>query len=152
MSKVRNFSKERKELQAKGECPLWMSTQGYQLFATKYLSGDSKTPKDQYKRIAKTLAQYVEGNYPSWWKDVGYYGETWEEAFFKVLWDGYLSPSTPVLSNTGTDLGQSVSCSGTYVGDSVYDFYESRLQNALLSKEGFGTSTYIGDYNLYLER
>ena len=27
----------------------------------------------------------------------------------------------------------------------MYDFYESRLQNALLSKEGFGTSTYLGD-------
>ena len=144
--KVRNFSKERKELQKQGLAPNWLTTQGYQLLATKYLNEGSKSPADQYRRIAKTLAQYVGDNYPEWWNEIEYWkGKSWEDAFYSILWDGYLSPSTPVLSNTGTDLGQSVSCSGTYVGDSVYDFYESRLQNALLSKEGFGTSTYLGD-------
>ena len=144
--KVRNFSKERKELQKQGLAPNWLTTQGYQLLATKYLNEGSKSPADQYRRIAKTLSQYVGDNYPEWWDEIEYWkGKSWEDAFYSILWDGYLSPSTPVLSNTGTDLGQSVSCSGTYVGDSVYDFYESRLQNALLSKEGFGTSTYLGD-------
>lgn len=144
--KVRNFSKERKELQKQGLAPNWLTTQGYQLLATKYLNEGSKSPADQYRRIAKTLAQYVGDNYPEWWNEIEYWKDkSWEDAFYSILWDGYLSPSTPVLSNTGTNLGQSVSCSGTYVGDSVYDFYESRLQNALLSKEGFGTSTYLGD-------
>ena len=144
--KVRNFSKERKEFQKQGLAPNWLTTQGYQLLATKYLNEGSKSPADQYRRIAKTLAQYVGDNYPEWWNEIEYWkGKSWEDAFYSILWDGYLSPSTPVLSNTGTNLGQSVSCSGTYVGDSVYDFYESRLQNALLSKEGFGTSTYLGD-------
>ena len=116
------------------------------MLATKYLNEGSKSPADQYRRIAKTLSQYVGDNYPEWWDEIEYWkGKSWEDAFYSILWDGYLSPSTPVLSNTGTNLGQSVSCSGTYVGDSVYDFYESRLQNALLSKEGFGTSTYLGD-------
>lgn len=146
MGKVRNFSKERKSLQEQGLAPEWLTTQGYQLLATKYINGESKNPKDQYQRIAKTLAQYVGDKYPDWWGEIEYWkGKTWEDAFFSILWDGFLSPSTPVLSNTGTNLGQSVSCSGAYVGDSVYDFYESRLQNALLSKEGFGTSAYIGD-------
>ena len=144
--KVRNFGKERKELQKQGLAPNWLTTQGYQLLATKYLNEGSKSPADQYRRIAKTLSQYVGDNYPEWWDEIEYWkGKSWEDAFYSILWDGYLSPSTPVLSNTGTNLGQSVSCSGTYVGDSVYDFYESRLQNALLSKEGFGTSTYLGD-------
>lgn len=144
--KVRNFGKERKELQKQGLAPNWLTTQGYQLLSTKYLNEGSKSPADQYRRIAKTLAQYVGDNYPEWWDEIEYWkGKSWEDAFYSILWDGYLSPSTPVLSNTGTNLGQSVSCSGTYVGDSVYDFYESRLQNALLSKEGFGTSTYLGD-------
>ena len=146
MGKVRNFSKERKSLQEQGLAPEWLTTQGYQLLTTKYINGESKNPKDQYQRIAKTLAQYVGDKYPDWWDEIEYWkGKTWEDAFFSILWDGFLSPSTPVLSNTGTNLGQSVSCSGAYVGDSVYDFYESRLQNALLSKEGFGTSAYIGD-------
>ena len=144
--KVRNFSKERKELQKQGLAPNWLTTQGYQLLATKYLNEGSKSPADQYRRIAKTLSQYVGDNYSEWWDEIEYWkGKSWEDAFYSILWDGYLSPSTPVLSNTGTNLGQSVSCSGTYVGDSVYDFYESRVQNAVLSKEGFGTSTYLGD-------
>ena len=53
MSKQRNFSRERKELQKKDQMPSWMTTMGWQLFSEKYLNGDCKTPKDQYERIAK---------------------------------------------------------------------------------------------------
>lgn len=146
MTKVRNFSKERKQLQKEGLCPSWMTTQGYQLLATKYLNGESKSPKDQYERIAKTLAKHAPKEFPDFWNEIDYWKDkSWEQAFFSILWDGLLSPSTPVLTNTGTDFGLTVSCSGAYVGDSVYDFYESRMTNALLSKEGFGTSAYLGD-------
>jgi ribonucleoside-diphosphate reductase alpha chain len=35
-------------------------------------------------------------------------------------------------------------CSGNYVKDSVYAFYGSQQENAVLSKNGFGTSSYLG--------
>ena len=146
MSKVRNYSLERKKMQKDGVCPDWMTTMGWQLFSEKYLNGDSKNPKDQYERIAKTLAEYAPKEYPDFWNTSEYWkGKTWEEAFFSVLWDGYISASTPLLTNTGTDYGMSVSCSGSYVGNSVYDFYDTRKANAMLTKEGFGTSVYLGD-------
>jgi ribonucleoside-diphosphate reductase alpha chain len=146
MSKVRNYSKERKALQKQGLAPAWMTTNGWQLFSEKYLNGECKTPFDQYKRIANQLAKYAPEEYPSWWSDIDYWkGKTWEDAFFSVLWDGYISASTPLLTNTGTDYGMSVSCSGSYVGDSISDFYQTRKDNALLTKEGFGTSVYLGD-------
>ena len=146
MSKQRNFSKERKELQKQGLAPAWMTTMGWQLFSQKYLNGDCKNPHDQYKRISTTLAKYAPKEFPDFWDKVDYWkGKTWEEAFFSVLWDGYISASTPLLTNTGTDFGMSVSCSGAYVGDSVEEFYETRKGNALLTKEGFGTSVYLGD-------
>ena len=146
MSKQRNFGKERKQMQKEGTCPAWMTTMGWQLFSEKYLNGDCKTPKDQYTRIAKTLAQYAPTEYPDFWDSSEYFkGLSWEEAFFKTMWEGFISPSTPLLSNTGTDYGMSVSCSGSYVGNSVYDFYDTRKSNAMLSKEGFGTSVYLGD-------
>lgn len=146
MSKVRNYSKERKEMQNNGTCPSWMTTMGWQLFSEKYLNGDSKTPYDQYKRISNTLAQYAPKEVPEFWGNTDYWnGKTWEEAFFSVLWDGFISASTPLLTNTGTDYGMSVSCSGAYVGNSIYDFYDTRKANALLTKEGFGTSVYLGD-------
>ena len=147
MSKtVRNYSKERKDLQKNGLAPNWMTTMGWQLFSEKYLNGQSKNPHDQYSRIAKTLAQYAPKEYPDFWNTIEYWkGKTWEDAFFNVLWDGFISASTPLLTNTGTDYGMSVSCSGAYVGNSVYDFYDTRKANALLTKEGFGTSVYLGD-------
>ena len=146
MSKQRNYSKERKELQKQGLCPQWMTTMGWQLFSQKYLNGDCKNPKEQYQRIAKTLAKHAPKEYPEFWDKIDHWkGKTWEQAFFDTLYDGFISASTPMLTNTGTDYGMSVSCSGSYVGDSIEEFYETRKQNALLTKEGFGTAVYLGD-------
>ena len=146
MSKQRNYSKERKELQKQGLCPDWMTTMGWQLFSQKYLNGDCKNPKEQYQRIAKTLAKHAPKEYPEFWDKIDYWkGKTWEQAFFDTLYDGFISASTPMLTNTGTDYGMSVSCSSSYVGDSIEEFYETRKQNALLTKEGFGTAVYLGD-------
>ena len=44
----------------------------------------------------------------------------------------------------GTTRGCPVSCSGNFVGDSVYEFYESQKEIAVLTKNGFGTSSYLG--------
>ena len=141
-----DYSRQRKRLQDAGLVPTWMSTAGWQLYSAKYLSGGAKNVKEQYQRIANTLAKYTPKEYPEWWQSNTYFkGLTWEDAFFNILWDGFLSPSTPVSSNTGTDLGLSVSCSGQVVPDSVYGFYDTRLSTAILTKNGFGTSAYLGD-------
>lgn len=137
------YSKERKELQAQGLAPEWMTTGGWQMFKQKYLY-KANNPREQYQRIASTLAKHI-SVYPDWWETE--YGKeyTWEQAFFDILWNNHLSPSTPVLGNTGTDRGCTVSCSGTYIGDNVYSFYENLQENAVLTQEGFGTSSYLGD-------
>lgn len=126
------ISLERKELQQEGLLPNWYSTAGYQLLKSKYLD-KGETPRDRYKSVAKTAAQYTTNP------------EEWEQRFFDVMWNGWLSPATPVLSNMGTDKGCCVSCSGTYVEDSVSGFYGTLQENAILSQNGFGTSAYIGD-------
>ena len=69
----------------------------------------------------------------------------WEAKFFRLLWKGWLAASTPVLSNTGTIKGMPVSCSGQYIGDSIDEFYSNRKETAILTKNGFGTSGYLGD-------
>lgn len=132
MSDYEELSEERKQLQRDGLLPEWYTTAGYQLLKKKYLS-EEETPKERYLSVAKTAAQYMPNP------------EEWESKFFDVMWKGWLSPATPVLSNMGTDKGCSVSCSGTYVGDSVYAFYEVLKENAILSQNGFGTSAYLGD-------
>lgn len=125
------LSQERKKLQEEGLLPEWFTTAGYQLFKSRYQWAD--TPRHQYETIASTLAQHTDDP------------EKWTAKFFELLWRGWLSPSTPVLANTGTDRGLPVSCSGGYIPDSIDGFYTARREAALLTKYGFGTSGFLGD-------
>ena len=129
------LSEERKELQAKGYYPEWVTTQGHQMFKQSYKYEDTYM-LGRHKTIAKELAQYL----PT--KELR---EHYEEVFFDLLWSGKLSPSTPVLANCGTDRGFTVACSGQYIGDSIDNFFTELRETALLSKAGFGTSGHFSD-------
>lgn len=134
MSKTfEQLSKERKIGQKKGIYPDWYTTQAYQMFSTKYAVAGEQGLRGRHETIARTLAEYS--------PDPDYY----RQAFFDIMWWGWFSPATPVLSNTGTDKGLNVSCSGQYVGDNVDSFYMNLHESAMLSKMGFGCSGYFGD-------
>lgn len=126
------LSKERKHLQSIGAVPEWFTTPSWQLFKAKYLH-EATGIRDTFERISKTLSRHMPEP------------EVWNTKFFNLLWSGFLAPSTPVASNTGTNKGLPVSCSGQYVGDSINDFYSNRHETAMLTKNGFGTSAYMGD-------
>lgn len=140
--KDNSLSLERKKLQEQGECPSWFSSGGWQMFKQRYLY-EAATPKEQYQRIASTLAKHIDV-YPEWWEQ-HYSGKTWNDVFFDILWGGHLSPSTPILSNCGTNRGLIVSCAANYIEDNVYSFYDKLKENAILTQEGFGTATYLGN-------
>ena len=131
--KKETLSEERKRLQEEGELPSWFSTGSWQLFKSKYLWGVD-TPRQQYRRIAAAAAQHMRINIAEW-----------EDKFFNLLWNGWLSPSTPVLSNMGTDRALPVSCAGSYIPDSIDGIYSKRHTTAMLTKMGFGTAGYLGD-------
>ncbi|UFK09538.1 ribonucleoside-diphosphate reductase [Xanthomonas phage DES1] len=131
MNTYDKLGEERKRLQEQDLLPQFFTTAGWQIFKSKYLW--APTPRKQYETIAATLAAHTD--------DV----PAWKEKFFALLWNGWLSPSTPVLANTGTTRGLPVSCSGGYIDDSIDGFYSSRRETALLTKHGFGTSGYLGD-------
>lgn len=125
------LSRERKDLQAKGELPAWVTTGGFQLLKEKYLPADCSL-RVAYSRVAHAAARHTD--------DPGY----WADRFTDVMWKGWLAPSTPVLSNMGTTKGMPVSCSGGYVEDSIDGFYTAYREAAILTKHGFGTSGYLG--------
>ena len=127
------LSNERKELQEQGKLPNWCTTIAWQMLKEKYLSEKYPDLESVYRRVANHAAKYTPEP------------EKWEEKFFNLFWKGWLAASTPVLSNMGTGFGCPVSCSGGYIPDSVYGFYSSQLEAAVLSKNGLGTSGYIGD-------
>ena len=126
------LGEERKQLQEDGKLPAWVTTVSWQMLKENYLSEKYPDLKSVYNRVATHAALYT--NDPGLWKI----------KFFKLLWNGYLAASTPVLSNMGTGIGCPVSCSGGVVGDSVYSFYGAQQEAAVLSKNGFGTSGYLG--------
>ena len=129
LQKYEQLSKERKELQAKGHLPDWYTTPSWQMFKSKYAVKGEDAVRGRHERIAKTLARHMPHE-----QDV------WERRFFNLLWEGVLSPASPALSNTGTNRGMPVSCSGQYIEDSIDSFYSNMRETAILSKHGFGTS------------
>lgn len=129
------LSEERKKGQEAGEYPSWLTTGGYQLLKERYLLPD-ETLKGRYEEIAKAASRHMLID-----------SDKWNEKFFNLMWKGYLSPSTPILSSMGRKevTGCPVACSGSYIGDNIYDFYDKQTEAAMLTKNGFGTSSYLGD-------
>lgn len=132
VSKYVLLSEERKRLQASGDLPSWVITPGYQMLKAKYLD-EGETLKQRYSTIAATAAKYMPDP------------EEWETTFFDLMWEGRLALSTPILSSMGKEKGCPVSCSSNAIEDSIHSFYTSQLEVAMLSKNGFGTSSYLGD-------
>lgn len=136
MSMYEKLSSERKLGQEEGVVPEWMTTAGYAMFMQKYIEPGGSV-RDRYEKVAQTAGAIANELYPS--------NKDYEQEFFRIIWNGWLSPATPILANLGTDRGLAVSCTGNFVGDSIWDFYSSRLESAMLTKHGFGTSSYLGD-------
>ena len=132
MSLFEELSAERKQLQKEGNLPEWFTTLGWQAFKGKYLH-EASTFEEQIDRIVNTVSKYA----PT---DGNYFKGRWKH----MLMNNHAYLATPPLSNTGTNRGLSVSCSGGKVGDSVYDFGTARLECSILSQEGFGTSSFLG--------
>ena len=126
------LSDERKKLQAQDLAPAFWSTGGYQMFKEKY-QYQAANPREQYERIARTLAVHTPDP------------QKWFTKFFDIMWKGWLSPSTPVLANTGTTRGLPVSCAASYFPDSIDGIYKAKHETAMLTKYGFGTAGYLGD-------
>lgn len=126
------LSDERKKLQEQDLAPAFWTTGGYQLFKEKYLY-QAANPREQYERIARTLAAHTPDP------------QKWFAKFFDIMWKGWLSPSTPILANTGTTRGLPVSCAGSFYPDSIDGIYKAKHETAMLTKYGFGTAGYLGD-------
>lgn len=126
------LGEERKKLQEDGLLPKWVTTLAWQMLKENYLTPEYPDLKSVYSRISKHAAKYTTNP------------KKWEYKFFNLFWNGWLAASTPVLSNMGTGFGCPVSCSGGVIDDSVLGFYEAQKEAAILSKNGFGTSGYLG--------
>ena len=58
---------------------------------------------------------------------------------------GWFSPSSPIWSNFGTERGLPISCNGSRMGDTVDSIAYKVAEISMMTKEGAGTSVYMGD-------
>jgi ribonucleoside-diphosphate reductase alpha chain len=145
---ILDYSSTRKLLQSEKLLPEFYTTAGYQLFHQKY-EWNCNNPREHYERLAFTMAKWrSEEIKPDWWENDPYTkGKTWKEVFFNVLWEGLISPSTPMLANGGSpERGTTVSCAGGNVGNNLFDRHNSVTEAAILTKHAHGTSYCIDDW------
>jgi ribonucleoside-diphosphate reductase alpha chain len=124
-----------KKSKENGTSPSWLHSTGFQLLCNKHYIDKGETVHDRFTTIADTLSRMLPSR-----------NEEFRVKFFNLLWEGKYSASTPSFINIGKPWkGMPIACSGSFVGDSVDSFYTVAHEIAMLSKNGFGTSTYIGD-------
>lgn len=139
MSLYEQLSARRKESQRRGETPPWVTTGGFQMYQEK-LKYRNESMSDSFSRVAYEAAM--------WAVKRDSFGRGLNDLFDRfngILYDGWLAPATPVHANMGLDRGLPVACSGSFIGDSINDFYKAYHEAAMLTKTGHGCSCYLGD-------
>lgn len=114
------------------EMPDWMNEVGLKTLQSGYLL-PKETPLAMYKRVAKAAASYYKDH------------AKWEEKFFNAMWNNWLCPSSPILSNMGTERGLPISCNSIHVDDNINSIFMKNHELAMLSKNGAGVGIFISD-------
>ncbi len=67
------------------------------------------------------------------------------DAVIEIIERGWMSLSSPIWANMGTERGLPISCFNTHVGDSMIDISTKLVEVIMETKNGGGTSGYFGD-------
>lgn len=120
------------KLKTEDAAPQWMDEISLKTLGGGYLLSN-ETPKQMYQRVAKAAASYYTDK------------EKWEKKFFEAMWNNWLCPASPVLSNMGTNRGLPISCNSIHIADSIDSIFMKNHELAMLSKNGAGVGIYLGD-------
>lgn len=118
-------------LKARGEAPSWMNDASFQTISKGYLL-PGETPRSMYRRVANSAASYLEK-----------VGPDLAARFFDAMWSNWLCPATPVLSNSGTDRGLTISCFSSAVADDTHSILDTLTEVGMMSKYGGGTAVHM---------
>lgn len=131
---INNTEKELKELISAGECPDWMSKEGFTTLKGGYLL-ENETPKAMYRRVSRAAAL------------AGGFDKDTKDDFFDMIYSGMVGPASPIMMNLGTDRGLPISCFGINVDDRMEDIMgRGPGELAMMSKNAGGVG--IGIDNL----
>lgn len=125
--------------------PDWMTDQAYSMLTKGYLL-EGEEPRQLYLRLADA---YEKNALTSLFKS-SYNKEKEQEVeeikkrktrLFDYMWNNWFCPSTPIMSNFGTDRGLGISCFSFEVGDSMDQIGKSAHELMMLSKYGGGVGS-----------
>jgi ribonucleoside-diphosphate reductase alpha chain len=108
----------------------WLNKYSKQFLEKDYLL-PGQTVQDRIKVIGDATEQIL-----------GFKG--YSEKLQQYIANGWISLSTPMWTNFGTNRGLPISCFGVYVDDSVESILSSVAEIGTMSKYGGGTSGYFG--------
>lgn len=109
----------------------WLNKDSRTFLSRGYL-GEGQTAEDRIRVIAETAERIL---------GVPGFADKFEDYMHK----GWISLSSPVWSNFGTDRGLPISCNGSYFGDSVVSIVTKNAEVSMMTKLGAGTSGFFGD-------
>lgn len=119
--------------------PVWMTEESLKTLNRQHLS-EGESPKAMYIRIVNTLCDRFESMLKDKMSlhDRQNFIANIHEKWLEYLWNGWLCPSTPILSNCGTKRGLTISCFINRVPDSLTGIYQTLHETAMLTKYGGG--------------
>ncbi len=111
-----------------------LSLNAVQVLERRYLLKDEngkviETPKQMFRRVAKTLASTEKKKYK----------EYWEEEFFNTMHNLEFMPNSPTLMNAGTKMGQLSACVVLDIQDSLKSIFNTLKLTALTHQTGAGS-------------
>ncbi len=109
----------------------WVSPESLTVLQRGYLL-PGETPQQAVRRITTAAANRL--NRPDL-----------QAKFETLIARGWMSLSSPVWANMGTDRGLPISCFGSYVEDSMMGITKTLSECIMMTKLGGGTSAYFGD-------
>jgi ribonucleoside-diphosphate reductase alpha chain len=118
------------DLKDQDEAPQWLTEEAFLMLHGGYLQ-ENETPKNAYRRVAKTVSSDL--NKPEL-----------EQIFFDMIWQNWLCPASPVLSNSGTNNLQ-ISCFSGRPFDDTYDIMRHVQEMVMLTKYGGGVGSSFSD-------
>ena len=114
----------------------WLNEYSKQFLEKDYLL-PGQTVENRLKVIGDAAELILKENHSELW-------DGYSQKLQSYIAKGWISLSTPMWTNFGTDRGLPISCFSSYFGDSVQSILETNCEIGVMTKYGGGTSGYFG--------
>jgi len=123
----------------------WLTEDSRTILSRGYIPSDNEIVtkqevKDRVRVICNTFENYLNLMNLS---DKSFEG--YSDKLYDYVSKGWVSFSSPVWSNYGTDRGLPVSCNNSHITDSVEGILYTASEIGMMTKYGSGTSAYLGE-------